>query len=85
MLLILRIHLRKIIHVRQKHRHLHHFTQIRACGFEYGAEVGDAEGGLVGDGAGREFAGGEGGELAGDVDGVGGGDCLGLEWMSGWC
>jgi len=39
----------------------------------------------VGDGAGREFAGGEGGELAGDVDGVGGGDCLGLEWMSGWC
>lgn len=39
MLLILSIHLRKILHIRQKDRHLHHLGYVAVCGLQYIAQV----------------------------------------------
>jgi len=73
---ILPINLRKIPHIRQEHRHLHHPAQIATSLLQDLVNIFDAEGGFVGDGAGGEGAVCEGGELAGDVDCVGGSDGL---------
>ena len=72
------IHLREILHVRQKDRHLDHLAQVAAGFFEDLVHVLDAEGGFVGDRAGGQGAVGQGGELAGDVDCVRGADGLGV-------
>jgi hypothetical protein len=83
-LLINTIHLREIIHSRQKHIDLHYSRQIRARGFEDCREVLDAEFGHGGDGRGRESedgACGVTGDLAGAVDCSGGGYGLRLDLL----
>ena len=72
------IHFREILHIRQEHRHLDHFTQVAAGFFEDLVDVFDAERGFVGDCSGGQGAVCKGGELAGDVDCVRGTDCLGV-------
>ena len=78
MLYVFFIHLRKILHIRQEHRHLHYFGEIGSRGFENSGEVLYAEACFMADRAGGEGTVGESGELPGDVNGVGGGDRLGL-------
>ena len=50
------IHFRKILHIRQEHRHLHHLAQVTAGLFEDLVDVFDAEGGFVGDCSGWQGA-----------------------------